>query len=453
MTRANDIIGWFVLAVAVLSPIPFGSNPPIYWAISGTLVGLFAAWYLLRAQLAASPFRVPLRIFAPLIGLWSLLCLWLVAQALPLGQMFGGFEFANPLGAPIVSNTLSLAPGSTWLMLIRTVSYGLLFFLAAQAGANHSRAHKLLTLLFWALVAHAAFGLLQLTQLGDTILGFDKKYYPGVATGTFVNRNSYATFLAMGLTLGTALFSRFVLSSRQRHERLSEIALRLVLVIAGLFVITVALLATQSRMGLFAGMLGVLVVAVMILRWLPHAEISVPATLLGSGLIGAVIIWIFGQGVLERAIDLAGASGGRGVLYEQVLTMIRARPILGYGGGAFELGFPLFFGPPLSLDLLYDKAHSTYLTLAAELGVVAALLPVAILSLVFARLATRALARSDRQMAPLAGVGVIVVAAVHSTVDFSLEIQANAYFLTAVIGLAFGAVCGGGQRGDRPEDR
>src|SRR5690606_525155 len=32
---------------------------------------------------------------APLIGLWSLLCLWLVAQALPLGQMFGGFEFAN----------------------------------------------------------------------------------------------------------------------------------------------------------------------------------------------------------------------------------------------------------------------------------------------------------------------------------------------------------------------
>ena len=48
MTRLNDLLGWFIVAVVLLSPIPLGSNPPIFWAISGTLVGAAALIYFGR---------------------------------------------------------------------------------------------------------------------------------------------------------------------------------------------------------------------------------------------------------------------------------------------------------------------------------------------------------------------------------------------------------------------
>src|SRR5690606_21947906 len=167
--------------------------------------------------------RVPLRSLRPFLLPGVLLCFWLVIQAMPLGRLLGPFVFQGAAAQIITSNTLSLAPGSTWMMLIRMLTYGLIFFLAAQVGANDRRARWMLQVVFWAIVVHAAFGLFQLTQLNDTILGFEKKHYLGVATGTFINRNSYATFLAMGLAIGAAFVARTVISERARNERIEDV--------------------------------------------------------------------------------------------------------------------------------------------------------------------------------------------------------------------------------------
>lgn len=439
MTKANDFIGWFVVAVVILSPIPLGSNPPIFWAISGTLIGLSAMGYFGWAALGRHDLRYPLRAVGAAGLLWVLTGLWLVIQILPIGTWLGPISFETLRGDVVQSQTLSLAPESTWLMLVRNVSYGLMFFLAAQAGVNEGRAKRLLTVIFWAIVLHAAFGLFQLTQLGDTILGFEKTAYLGYATGTFVNRNSYATFLAMGLAIGAAMIVRIVLSKRERNEQMGEVALSFAAISGGLVVITISLMASQSRMGLFAALVGVVVVALLTLRWLPGSRRLAVIFISLSLVFAAAALWVFGQGLLERLVNEGGSSSGRDSIYGLIWPMIATRPLLGFGGGAFELAFPLFYGPPMSPDMLIDRAHSTYLTLLTELGL-GALLPIGSIVLLFGRVFIHYVRQQSGAAVLLAGIGVTMVGATHSVVDFSLEIQANAYLLVAVLGLAVAQV-------------
>jgi O-antigen ligase len=109
---------------------------------------------------------------------------------------------------------------------------------------------------------------------------------------------------------------------------------------------------------------------------------------------------------------------------------------LGWGGGSFELAFPLYHRLPLLTDGVWDHAHSSYLGLWVELGFLAGSIPI----LVIAGLggaALRAFLRSRENWAiGLAACGAVVVAAVHSTVDFNLETQANTYLLVAILALA-----------------
>ena len=278
MKAANDILGWFIVAVVVVSPIPLGSNPPIFWAISGCLIGLVTFAYFGYAAIGHGSLRVPLHRLALPGLLWGLLLGWLLVQMLPLGDWFGPIAFVSKAGDVIAARYLSLAPGSSWLMAIRMCSYGLVFFLASQAGANEGRAKRLLTAIFWAIVLHAAFGLFQLTQLNDTLLGFDKKYYVGVATGTFVNRNSYATYLAMGLALGAALLARLVLSKRERNLLPSEVAVSVLSIAGGMLIIMISLMASQSRMGFLAAVIGVTLGRGCSSGWSMRAGAAVAAT-------------------------------------------------------------------------------------------------------------------------------------------------------------------------------
>jgi O-antigen ligase len=144
----------------------------------------------------------------------------------------------------------------------------------------------------------------------------------------------------------------------------------------------------------------------------------------------------FGTQVFERLDSLGTDANTRTTLYQQVIAMITARPWLGYGGGSFEFAFPLFQHPPLTADTVWDKAHSSYLELWAETGIVAGSLPMlAILGALLMAIANliRSAGRLDINAA---AVGAVAAVAVHSLVDFSLEVQAVAYIFVAILALA-----------------
>jgi O-antigen ligase len=422
----------FLLALVWLAPLPLGGARPVVWTALALLVAFGGTVYVAVALAYGFSLRVPLRRYILPGALYAGLLLFCFAQTIPIG----GIVFTSASGQGLRSATLSLTPGATLLSLVKLSAYGIFFFLMLQVAANARRATWLLTTIFLSTVLQAGLGLLFLTQFGDTIMGIPKWAYEGVATGSFVNRNSFATYLAMGLVAGTSLLISRLTAKQQPGLRGGET--QIAVTGLGLALVAAGLIASQSRMGTLAGLLG----CALVLFWaLWRLQISFGRWLLILGVVGglaALLLTLYGNGLFERLGSLENSADVRGALYQQIVHMIAARPLLGYGGDSFELAFPLFHELPVSPDLLWDKAHSTYLSLWSDYGLVFGSVPLLILCGFAVYLLRLALNRSAGAV-HLAGLGVLLVAGVHSLTDFSLEIEGNIYLFLALLALAMGA--------------
>ncbi|MEQ1900568.1 MAG: O-antigen ligase family protein [Devosia sp.] len=435
---SGNLLAAALVVIVVLAPLPLGGNRPFLWPAWTFLVGITATAYAAYLLMRRRGLAVPLASFAWPGFVFAAICGYLLVQCLPIARVLGLGQIGPPPG--IETPFLSIAPGQTVLMLVRWLGYGLLFLLAAQVSASRSRAILMVEAVYFALVFYGLLGLVQLGFFGDTLLGLNKWAYNGFATGTFVNRNSYATYLAFGLAIGTALLTTGLVPSGTEPQRRGWLQKRgtIGLYLASLGVILAALFASGSRMGLFAGLLGSAVVFGLALF---RRERSTQASFLVpiAGLAGGLLILVaFGGALLDRVSGIENDAESRLELYRQVWAMTLQRPFTGFGGGAFELAFQMFRGPPLGNDVVWDKAHSTYLTLAAELGLPVALLALALVGGLSARVTTLLRNPNGGRRIALAVTGVLVVAATHSLVDFSLEIQANAYLFVMLLGIGFG---------------
>ena len=126
--------------------------------------------------------------------------------------------------------------------------------------------------------------------------------------------------------------------------------------------------------------------------------------------------------------------------------MISTRPLLGFGGGSFEAAFTLFHAPSLSPEVRWDHAHSTYLTLWTEYGIIIGSLPLVTLAFLGWKAWRRLGNELPRADLAAAALGSLLVVAIHSLVDFSLEIHAVALLFVAVLALG---VSGRTERGNR----
>ncbi|RYE49777.1 MAG: O-antigen ligase domain-containing protein [Hyphomicrobiales bacterium] len=440
----NDILARALLVLVALAPIPLGSNRPFFWATNAFIVGLVGLIYIAALRRAHEPLRVGFGRLWPSVVLYGVVAVYLVIQALPLAP-FSGAAAATLLAVPTASGgtlagqAISLAPTSTWLMLMRWVTYGVLFVLVVQVATRAHRRDLMLNVIIAIVAAYAIFGLASLLQLGDTLLSMPKWAYEGSATATFVNRNSFATFLSFGAVVTvTMLAGTFVRQDDVdgRRPAVDPIVLIYLLALATIFA---ALFATQSRMGVLSGVVGCVVVAILAQRRLRWRRgwllLFLPVALVAAG----AITYLYGQGLVERLGSQESTADVRLDLYAQVIEMIRARPLLGYGGGAFEQAFQLFHRPPVSPDLVWDRAHNTYLALWSELGVVAGSIPILLVGVAAVRLAWNSSRAGSDWAGRVAAVGVVVVAAVHSLADFSLEIQANTILFVLLLGLGTSA--------------
>jgi O-antigen ligase len=393
--------------------------------------------------LSNARFRIAPRNLPVLFCLFVLLGAFMLFQALPLGVSSTAASIADP-GVLITLDTISLTPHDTILALVRWATYGLLLFLVLQITSNPQRAHAFINLLYWAIVTHAVVGLLFLLQFGDTILGIPKWKYFGSALGGFINRNSFATFLSFGSVLGVNLMIERMterLSGKGDTSLLGTYLGKGGVVIIGLgwLILVITLIATNSRMGLFAGCCGMIASVVLALAkksantnrtgiWL--LLLVIPA-FVGLGMLG------YGTLFLERLGRVGDASDVRMQLYQQVLQMIEARPLLGFGGDSFEYAYPLFHQAPVSVDLVWDKAHSTYLSLWAEYGLFFGSLPMLIVAIIVLQLGAAYVKAPGQDMLIRSGLCVILVGALHSLVDFSLEIEAVTFAFVAIVATAW----------------
>lgn len=437
--RFNGMIAAAVIVLLLLAPIPLGSNRPAFWMIWSTCIGLAAFLYGAGLMVLRAPPRVGLSSLWPELSLLLALCAWVGLQSLPIG----GWLALPPAPVDGLSGApggISLDPGNGLLVLIQFFTFGLLYLLTVQVAINRRRARRMLLAIFLIVVAFAGYGLVSLTQLGDTLLGFEKEIYQGYATATFINRNSFATFLAVGLTTGIAIAVQLV------ADRKSLTATRLVgmlaLILLGVAFIAAALLATGSRLGTASALVGTVVV--LVLGVLTDRGSS-RALLFGAGVLFLCAIaaaLLFGTAILERTVLLSGIDTGRAEIHRQIWAAIWARPWTGYGAGSFATVFQALQQPPLSTEFAWENSHSTYLALWFELGLIGGSIPLLLIGIAGLR-ALLALHDPSSKALSLASAAAIAVFATHSLLDFPAEIEANAFLLVVLLGLgAAGAVNG-----------
>jgi O-antigen ligase len=413
--RGREFMGPFLAFLVVLAPIPLASNRPVFWLGLSAIFMMLAAFHLMIAHQRPTDLDAGYwmnRVFV----LGTVMPLTICLQLLPLPTL------------------QSIMPAASALAILRLIGIGAFAYLIFQTALRLVSPRPLIWIVFLGILTHAIWAMISLTLLADDPIFFVKTSYLGVATGTFVNRNSFATFLGIGIILGIAIASS---SDRPKASKTHPSALLecgAYAVAIGLIVLT--LLATQSRMGCLSTLIGV---GVYLTFTAPMG--SRPARprnrLLLTGLILVVILATAGaaNGLLLRFASLSGAPIDRMTLYADILPMIADRPWLGFGADSFATAFTAYQSPELPNHLTWDHAHSTYLENWVEYGVFAGTVPAAIGALTWRRL--RQVQRTEVRREPwaAAALGSLALVACHALVDFSLEMPANAYLLVFVLGV------------------
>ncbi|MVO18573.1 O-antigen ligase family protein [Parasedimentitalea huanghaiensis] len=433
--KLNDIAAVFVVVFLLVGPVPIGANHPLAWLGFAAAISVFVGLYAL-SMFYIDPGRLSRTgRYRAIVGLGVGLILFCAAQLLP-------FSFSSLAELPerLLPDRLTVSAPATALGVIRIFSYALLFVLVLEISANTNRAAWLLKCMFYIIVVHAAWSLISLSLLGDTLLLSPKTAYEGFATGFFVNRNSFATYLSMGLMIGFGKMLFLLLGPTARSAKRPTLIRRLSMdffIQASLSgVILAALLATGSRLGVFSALLGGLFLfSSMLLKANSLPRWKVAAVLLSTAVVACFAIVMAAPNLASRLVFFEHSIGLRVELYRQTLEMIFHRPWFGYGLDSFAAAFELFHKPSLLTGFIWDRPHSTYLTLWAELGVVAGSIPLVILGLCFVRMLSQIRVRKNTYLPATVASAVVVVCAVHSLGDFSLEMAANAYLFIVLTGV------------------
>ena len=448
-----------LLFLLVWAPLPLGSNR--IWAI-GLLVGLAV---LLLIGTVVVWRRVPQAAMQRLaLFKWPLLCLagfvclsWL--QTIPLPANWVGV--ISPVAAlaqePAVWMTLSLDVFQSRIMAGLSFAYFAAFIVTAITVRDGARLDRLAQVLVWSGVLQAVVGVVLYSIKAEYILFFSSVSHSNLI-GTFINRNHVAAYLNMCLSVGIGLMLARLGSEVHKHagwkERLkraiefllsTKIRLRLLLV-----VMVIALVVTRSRMGNSAFFISLMVVGVLGVVLMRKTAPRTIALIVSLVIIDILVVGsaVGIEQVAERIqqTQVSGAVGdssteesieARTEAARTALPMVRDFAWAGSGGGSFYNVFMGYRTPAYGSSFV-DHTHNDYVEIAADYGLIGlGFLGLLVSGTLWTVIKVMAQRRSNLPRGIAFGVAMaIVTLLMHSTVDFNLQIPANA--LTIVVILAMG---------------
>lgn len=419
-----------VLIAVSVAPIFLGLNRPIYWmGFTSIIAGLLAASVIAQGLGRAADRPWPMG--AALTSLTAAYALGILLP--PIAAIMVGEE-ATSIVNPIASISASMR-------ILGYMSLAALILLLRPSVEQIMRSLKILIIV---ISLYAAYGLAAVQS--PDLIWHDEVGYVGVATGTFVNRNSFATFLAMGACLSTAYAMRKKDGNRARRtgERINGISSLMLRMVpwSSTILLVAATLATGSRMGTFVLFFGIATVVALSQATshrsaIDNRSIAVSLVLpMMAFALSMVFIALFGGTVLDRVGSLEQDFSVRMALYRNMMSAVLSQPLIGVGLDGFEQGFKGVQEIGVSTDVRWDNGHNTYLENWFELGIVVGTLPI-LIALAALRILIRSLKSGvPNAFIPIAAVAMIMVVAIHSLVDFSLEMPAITALLVYVVSIA-----------------
>jgi len=214
-----------------------------------------------------------------------------------------------------------------------------------------------------------------------------------------------------------------------------KVLLRLLLAI-----IVIALVMTRSRMGNTAFFASMIVTGVMALYFIRYKTRST-VILLSSMLIidMAIVGTYFGADELvERLKESSQDTESRDEVARDVIDIWKEYPILGTGSGTFTHVYPSLKSEAVVTSRVYNNAHNDILQFLSEFGLPAFLVLCWIVGYALSNV-VNAMRKRHSHFSKGIGFGsmmAVIALMIHSTVDFNLQIPANAFMFMLVLALS-----------------
>jgi hypothetical protein len=439
---AELILLFGLIGALAWCPLWLGSTQLPAWGTNAMLFsGLAAAYEILvltsRAghAVAATHLRLP----AILFGIVILYISFQAASWTPAFLHHPIWPMASQALDVPIKGSISVDRDLTQLALLRLLTAAAAFWLALQLCRDVRRADILLQAVALICAAYALWGLI---DIGITPA---RPHDPRYVRATFINRNTFATYVGIGLVCS------FGLIWRRLEERAGEggsaaaeilafmeaLAGRSALWFACAVVQVVALLLTASRGGILAALCGL---CALIMVRAQARDTSQSRRLWRIAAIGGLMLvplaLMFG-GIFAGKLAAVGGfyDPGRLSAYKITLESISDSPLLGYGFGTFIDIFPMFRDRSISVWGIWDRADNTYLEIFQGLGLIIGSCLIACTALLVSRCFRGAtMRRRDSSFSRIAmSAGLLV--GVHSLTDFGIQVQAVELTFCALLGM------------------
>jgi O-antigen ligase len=450
---ADNLVIVLFLAPVMLAALPMGSSRDWAWAPIAVAVGLVAV--LVAAGFGVGRgFEVGEQERRPLLALVGCF-LFVVAFALFQGASFApasGSAWLYASALRILGTAHAAVPDialdAARNGLLKCIACGLIFVMARAICKDRSHARTLLAVLVASAVLVVLYALVMQVTTHSCYLGsYLKKqglYDPRgqcLMSGTFVNSNSFACYVGMGVVAAMALAfndrrrDRTAFDGRdvQTFESMMTVT-RLVLTVAILFLLG-GLLLSASRAGVAASVGGALALVLLLMRgqWDERRDL-VRLFWIGAAIMFVVIV-IAGGALLAKSVRSTD-GGTRVIIWMTSLDAIALSPWLGWGLGGFPDIYTIL--QPAAIVQPNDLAHSTPLETMVELGVIAAIPAFAVVLLPWGYSLRAAFRRQyHHKVLPAAAFAVAAVPILHSMVDFSLQIPSIGFVTSAMLGMGW----------------
>lgn len=458
MRRAAEIC--FIIpffAAVLLAAIPMGANRDWAWSPIVIVLGVLAIWHALG--LGVGEGHVLRSVELPFLAV-LLLC-FLVVLAMGIVQISPFVppswpsdlyaRAAEVLGRPVAA-IVSLNADATRAILMKIAACGVIFVIARATCRDRHRARLFLMLFLASAVLVTAYGLvMQATNGSCYVFSYSKRsdlappgrQYTCPLSGTFVNSNSYAAFAGMALVaaLGLAFsrppgFSRLAASAMAQSGASTWLTGARAIYLAMALFLFGGLLLSASRAGFGATVVGVLLLTGLLLRGRLPSRPVLAWALVGSILVGVLFALIAGSAFFHK---MGGATESdlvaRFRLWQLTVSAIAQSPWLGWGLGSFPDVYPMLQPPDLQVG--NDKAHSTPLEWVMDLGIPSGLCAFATVLIPLGVCLSGCWRRRTDRYVPAVAFSATMVPILHSTVDFSLQIPAIGFIVSALLGMGW----------------
>ncbi|WP_175445635.1 O-antigen ligase family protein [Kordiimonas lacus] len=340
---------------------------------------------------------------------------------------------------------LSVVLESTIRMSIYLLSYLAFFLLIFSKTTGTMMVPKFFRLIGLTVTVYCIYGLVVYFTGNEKILWYDRWTVGEGLTSTFVNRNSYAAYVGIGLNCLIAysywlfnvstpkfagLKSKVFYFFRRHPHQCQILCLSILLVLTALFL-------TGSR----AGIISVTLTIVYLTLRLTFGD-------LGTGehtrkaksgswalivfLISFFAVFAFSGDMFEYRMNVDLESNYRFKLYPVLIKLIQEGPLFGTGLGTFPEVFSMHRAPDLQQIVL--RAHNDYLEILLTAGPIVGGLLIFLLTYFVVKFASHRHTSFTVEVFSVCSLSIMLQMALHSSVDFPLQIPAIAITVCGILG-------------------